>query len=315
MKSLLKLHFKLLPLAAHFDYFKKLSAILATESEALKAAIATLMPDFNTWLAKENAVMNWVRKNALTAKIAKADEQVDRALVTINAYLEVGLHSPVAATVELANYLFIMVKGYGRMASMSYDEEAGNVRSLLEQLKGPYATAVADMGMTTFVTDLENAFNTFESLLRQREDEQAGKPTCTAKDARKGVEDAYQQMVYIIDANAAVGTDASFAAFIDKLNPDIKRLNEEFHHAKKDISAGEHTVVEPIPTQPYTEKPVTVVPNVYYREDGKPTVQLSLGADFTVTYKNNIKVGTAELTIHGKGAYKGQFTVTFNIAR
>jgi hypothetical protein len=54
---------------------------------------------------------------------------------------------------------------------------------------------------------------------------------------------------------------------------------------------------------------------VHYREDGKETVQLSLGADFAVTYKNNVHVGTAELTIHGKGAYKGQKTVTFNIAR
>jgi hypothetical protein len=45
------------------------------------------------------------------------------------------------------------------------------------------------------------------------------------------------------------------------------------------------------------------------------THQLSLGKDFSVTYKNNTHVGTAEVTIHGKGAYKGQKTVTFNITR
>ncbi|MDR3261023.1 MAG: hypothetical protein LBT78_04225 [Tannerella sp.] len=36
--------------------------------------------------------------------------------------------------------------------------------------------------------------------------------------------------------------------------------------------------------------------------------------DFTVTYRKNIEVGTADLIIHGKGAYKGTKTVTFNIA-
>jgi hypothetical protein len=90
-------------------------------------------------------------------------------------------------------------------------------------------------------------------------------------------------------------------------------MNEQFHRAKKDLSTSDHTVVEPIPTQPYTERPVTVIPNVYYREEGKETVRLSLGKDFSVTYRNNINVGTAELTIHGKGAYKGQFTVKLNL--
>jgi hypothetical protein len=74
-------------------------------------------------------------------------------------------------------------------------------------------------------------------------------------------------------------------------------------------------VVETIDTQKYTEKAVTPIPRGYYREEGKPTVELVFAKDFSVTYKNNKEVGTAELTLHGKGAYKGQKTVTFNIAR
>jgi hypothetical protein len=79
---------------------------------------------------------------------------------------------------------------------------------------------------------------------------------------------------------------------------------------------GDHTVIEPIDTQPYVEnRPATPVPVVHYREDDKETVRLSLGKDFDVTYKNNDKVGMAELTIHGKGDYKGQKGTTFRIAR
>jgi hypothetical protein len=95
----------------------------------------------------------------------------------------------------------------------------------------------------------------------------------------------------------------------------LNLLNAEFAHAKKDLSAGDHTVIEPIDTQPYTERAVTPIPKVHYREEGKPTENLALGKDFAVTYKNNINVGMAELTVHGKGAYKGAKTTTFMIAR
>jgi hypothetical protein len=53
---------------------------------------------------------------------------------------------------------------------------------------------------------------------------------------------------------------------------------------------------------------------VLYRIDGKPTLTLSLGKDFSVTFKNNIKVGMAEVTVHGKGEYKGTKSTTFMIA-
>jgi hypothetical protein len=70
-----------------------------------------------------------------------------------------------------------------------------------------------------------------------------------------------------------------------------------------------------VPEQTYTGKAVTPLPKAYYREEGKPTVELVFARDFSVTYKNNVDIGTADLTLHGKDAYKGQKKTTFNIAR
>ena len=42
---------------------------------------------------------------------------------------------------------------------------------------------------------------------------------------------------------------------------------------------------------------------------------LKNGRDYTLSYQNNIKVGTASLTITGKNNYKGEVTVTFNISK
>ena len=314
MKQLLSLYFHFLPLAAHFDFFKKLAGLLSAAGAALKTAVADLLPDFNTWLDKEDAVMRWVRKSVLTEQIAEADRYVDLQLSAINTTLKAAVYgnTDVAAA---AVRLLALLKNYGRIADKSYDEQAGDVRVLLEQFSGPYYSDVGFAGIGYRVALLTEGFNKFENLLRQRETEQGEKPPYTGGEVRKGIEAVYHQMERIIDANAVVGASGDFEAFIKLLNPVIDHLNDEFHHAKKDLSTGDHTVIEPIATQQYTERPVTPIPEVYYREEGKETQRLYLGKDFSVTYKNNVNVGMAELTIHGKGGYKGQKTVTFNIAR
>ena len=47
--------------------------------------------------------------------------------------------------------------------------------------------------------------------------------------------------------------------------------------------------------------------------DGKTTKVLVKDTDFTVTYRNNDKVGTATLVLTGKGSYVGSRTITFKI--
>lgn len=48
--------------------------------------------------------------------------------------------------------------------------------------------------------------------------------------------------------------------------------------------------------------------------DGKTTKELKKDTDFTVTYRNNDKVGTATLVLNGKGSYVGSKTITFKIS-
>ena len=61
-------------------------------------------------------------------------------------------------------------------------------------------------------------------------------------------------------------------------------------------------------TQTYTGKFITPKPTVML--SGKT---LSEGVDYTVTYKNNLEVGTATVTVTGKGNYAGAKTATFQI--
>ncbi|MBR4514455.1 MAG: hypothetical protein IKO61_06170, partial [Lachnospiraceae bacterium] len=63
-----------------------------------------------------------------------------------------------------------------------------------------------------------------------------------------------------------------------------------------------------ISTAAYTGKAITPTPVV--KLDGKT---LKKGTDYTVSYKNNTKVGTATVTITGKGDYSGKITKKFLI--
>ena len=73
----------------------------------------------------------------------------------------------------------------------------------------------------------------------------------------------------------------------------------------KDISKA---TVSSIGNQAYTGK--ALKPSVTVK-DGSAT--LKEGTDYTLSYKNNTKVGTATVTVTGKGSYTGTKTATFKI--
>jgi hypothetical protein len=315
MKLLHALYFRKLPLTVHFDFFKKLVALVAAAGEDLRETVAALMLSLNAWLAKEDAVTDWIRKSAITQQIAATDAELTRMLVGINNEVAAGLHSFGSAIVASAEKVHTMIKSHGNVASEPYDEKAADTRKLLEQFAGPYAHDVDNLGIGMWVQYLQLTLNKFNDLLRLREDEQMAKPPYTSEEVRKGIEGVYHEMMKIIEANAVVGTSADFLTFINKLNPDIDRLNEAHRHAQKDISVLSRLVIATILTQIYTGQPIIVIPEIYYIDDNGQATRMWLGKDFEVSYRNNTEVGTAEVIIHGKGDYTGQATAKFNIAR
>ena len=76
--------------------------------------------------------------------------------------------------------------------------------------------------------------------------------------------------------------------------------------AANDSSGG--FVIAKIPDQVYTG--VAFTPELSIKDGNKVLVK---NIDYTLTYQNNTNVGTATVTIMGKGNYQGSTTVTFQI--
>ena len=74
------------------------------------------------------------------------------------------------------------------------------------------------------------------------------------------------------------------------------------------ITGPSEMTVESIADQTYTGSALT--PKVVVKAGSKVLTQ---NVDYTVSYSNNINVGTASVKITGKGSYKGSYTVNFKI--
>ena len=103
--------------------------------------------------------------------------------------------------------------------------------------------------------------------------------------------------VYAYAANIGKGSGDALIGCIE---------NVEF---KKPSDIGKCTV-SAVPDQEYTGKAVT--PSLTVKDGAKA---LTDGTDYTVSYSDNIKAGTATVTITGKGSYAGTLTASFNILK
>ena len=78
-----------------------------------------------------------------------------------------------------------------------------------------------------------------------------------------------------------------------------------------------HYGIDEIKTKIYSGKPIKPSVRLYSEiidmENNYVRSYLIEGTDYTVSYKNNTKIGTATVTISGKGDYTGTKTLTFKI--
>lgn len=299
---------------AHFEYmvvFRK----LIQKFPNIQTLIVALYLEFSTLVDKEEQLLNNMRKSDYTQQIAEADQRIDKAIIGMHEAIKAYLHHFDPAIVAAAQSLNNRFVAFGYISKKSYEEETAVVNLLINDLNSSeYSAKVTLLGLTAWVSELQAAENTFEQLLALRTVEASKKPQGRLIDVRKDVDKSYRKIITLIAAANTMDDTGAYEEFINELNVETEYFNTHAHqHAKKDIGVADHCVIQSIPDQEYTGKAITPIPKVIYREEGKSDVELVFAKDFSVTYKNNVEVGTANIVLHGKGAYKGQKLVTFNI--
>jgi hypothetical protein len=284
--------------------------------------IAVLYAVYKALLTEEVAALDVILRSKLTEIIDRFDHERDslwRGMVTTTkGYLD---HFDPAKR-EAAHQLLIIFDHYGNIPRKNLEAETGAIEDLhTELMKQDNFLYVTALGLGEWLGQLVQASRNLDAQMKGRYDEIGKRPDLHMRSIRTQVDKALHNIFDRVESLVNVNGEEDYKAFISELNAVMEREKDVLaqeagrRHPIKDLGAGDHTVIEPIETQQYTGRPITLVPAVHYREEGKETKRLYLGEDFSITYKNNVNVGMAELTIHGKGNYKGEKTVTFNIAR
>ena len=132
------------------------------------------------------------------------------------------------------------------------------------------------------------------------------KPTITVDDITL-VENTDYTLSYT--NNISIGTATIDVTFIGNYsgnaNTTFEIIPTEFSDA--DIESGALTVTG-IEAQTYTGRAITPEPSIKFGD-----VTLVKDKDYTLSYANNINVGTATVTVNFKDAYKGSVNINFNI--
>ena len=247
------------------------------------------------------ALLNQQRASMLTPEINKLDRQRDSDL------------NEIKRTAAAGRTLLGLLKPFWDIGHEPLASQTTQVRIIEERYNAnPDATpAAVTLGIADLMTQLFVENMSLYVLYNERLEAMSEAELPSATSVKQTVVKAYDSFCDVIEQTFDALPSDPLQVLFNEMN-DLRR--KYIRHLPKDIGAGDNCVVEPIETQPYTGKAVTPLPKAHYREEDKPTVELVFAKDFSVTYKNNVKVGTAEVTLHGKGAYKGQKTVTFNIA-
>jgi hypothetical protein len=272
------------------------------------------MEDFSSLLDRELQLINTMKKSDYTEQIAEAAQRVDRTVIGMNAVIAAALHHFDPETVADAKSLRNRFDAFGGIVKKSYEEETVIVNLLIADLmSSEYAMKVNIVGLDPWLAELRANESAFEQLLERRNLETSEKAKGPIKSARQSLDILYHKMTDRVDAAATMSAANTYDGFIAQINAEITYFNNRYHHAPKNIAVGGASLIEPVDTQTFTGLPVTPLPKVWFREDGQKAVELVFAKDFFVTYKNNVEAGTATLVIHGKGGYKGQVSVKFNI--
>ncbi|MDR0668404.1 MAG: DUF6261 family protein [Prevotellaceae bacterium] len=307
--------------ADHLGFHQSSFAICTEYATAIDDS--ALLADYQAKIAMEEANYNWVLRNEYTEKKAEADHRRDFLLTGIYETVRGNLKHFDPPMRDRAIHLNNLFANYGDPRRVGYDAESVAIDGLITHLLGDdYLPDVQALSLVSAVDALEAQNNYFKTLADDASAEQMAKPDVSPVNSRKATNAALKKITNRVLSLITLNGMTGFVEFVDKFNNLVNRYNTIVHehygrlHARVDITPA---TIDTIGDQPYTGKPVNVIPtlNLVVRgiDGSSAVVELVFSVDFNVTYKDNVQPGTATLFIHGIGRYAGERVTTFNIVR
>lgn len=245
MKEIYDINIQRMNNGAHFTF---VSNILArAEAAAVKGKAADQVNNLKAAVSAEDEALKISQKSLLTDEIAKADNDRDALYAGYKKAVEGFLAMPIADMAQAAKILSQHIKDYKINTADQLDKETGLLVNFITDLEDKYATQVAKLGLTAFVTNLKEANERVRTLTLQRTNEKIGITVGALKTARTASDDAYRALVKMVNALALVFGEKDYTAFIDYVNTEVTHYKREVigQKAKAPSTSGSSSVTTP----------------------------------------------------------------------
>ena len=226
MKEIYDINIQRMNNGAHFTFVSNILA-RAEADTTVKGKASELVSNFKTAVSAEDEALKISQKSLLTDEIAKADSDRDALYAGYKKAVEGFLAMPIADMAQAAKVLAQHIKDYKINTADQLDKETGLLVNFISDLEDKYATQVAKLGLTAFVTNLKEANERVRTLTLQRTNEKIGITVGALKTARTASDDAYRALVKMVNALALVFGEKDYTAFIDYVNTEITHYKRE----------------------------------------------------------------------------------------
>lgn len=210
----------------HFSFMSEVQHSISSNDPA-GIDIAEAFAAFQTALAGEDLSFKKVQKSDITKDLADADRQRDAVVVGFRSQVGSLQRHFDNSISSVAYRIQILLDTYGNLSTQSYDNETANLKNLVQELSGKYATDVATLGLGGWVSQMEALNNNFDSLMKERYAQDSDKSTVNSlRSARIGTDTAYAAMRERLNAAIVFNGEAKYSKAATDLNAIIKRYND-----------------------------------------------------------------------------------------
>jgi hypothetical protein len=223
---------------AHFQFFTEVRDLVEqTTAAALKIEAGWLF--FLPAFANYDTALRKIIKSALSEKIKEADKARDASYSAFVKFIAAMCEHYDPAIRDAALKIQVVTHTYGNVAVKPINEETSAIYNLVQELRSDnYKDHVTLIGLTPWLNKLDTDNQRFESLIQERDREEAAKSHLAVRDARHTIDEIYRHIVNMINANLFFKQLTNQTAFVDTLNAIIHRFAIK-HHKHRHGTDGE----------------------------------------------------------------------------
>lgn len=188
-------------------------AMIVSQNTALVAAVQT-----------EDEAYRTITRSPLSDQIAEADQVRDNTFVGLRTMVEALGRVGTAAQKEAAPRVLQAMRDYQVNISEGYELESTHIAQLIQQLEvSPLADDCTTLAVTALVGQLKTENQQVQTLIAQRNEQQAGIDAQAMQRARQAADLVYVETVMVINAFAVVEQQQGVSPYdhaIDVVNQD-----------------------------------------------------------------------------------------------